>query len=100
MGFRKHPIKQRVLIALLERNGFQFKRQSGTSHRRYEGVVDGKTRRVDVDMAHDEFSPKHDPLPLIVASQLGLGTGTDAWKRFYAGHPDTARQHGLPYKPW
>ena len=52
-----------------------------------------------MDQAIDEFHPhSHSPLYYIVTSQLGFGPG--GWKRFYAGHLDTAKQHGLKYCKW
>ena len=40
-------MKVREVIRILEDNGFRFVRQTG-SHRRYEGVVNGRTYRVTV----------------------------------------------------
>lgn len=102
MGFRKHPLSRRMLIELLEHNGFvkeQREHKRKGSHVRYVGFVDGKRRAVDVDQAIDDFRPEsHSVLFYIVTTQVGFGPG--GWKRFYAGHPNTAKQHGLTYKKW
>ena len=106
MGFRKHPLSRKALVALLEHNGFaekQSEHKRKGSHVAYvrDQPLDDKPRRVDVDTAIDEFGTgSYSVLWYIVTSQLGFGQGTAAWKRFYAGHPDTAKQHGLTYRKW
>ncbi len=40
-------MRVRDVVRVLEKNGFRFVRQSG-SHRRYEGMVDGRVQRVTV----------------------------------------------------
>lgn len=100
---RKVTLSRRELIALLEHNGFVARGRRSTSHVRYEGVVDGRTRFVDVDETIDEFAPKsHAVLYYIVNSQLGFSQhGMKAgWERFYAGEPRLARRAQLPYRNW
>ena len=102
----KVVLSRRELIALLVHNGFtELPPRSGTSHRRYRGIVDGQTRFVDVDDSIDEFSPKsHGVLFYIVSSQLRLmdsaRNANTAWERFYAGEPSIARKAQVAYRKW
>lgn len=103
---RKLTLKRRELIALLEHNGFTVSAHGPTSHIRYTGVIDGKTRFVTVDESIDEFVPdSHTVLFYIVSTQLGFfGSGGGAakvgWTRFYAGEPGIARKAQVPYHKW
>ena len=46
-------MKVREVIRILEDNGFRLVRQTG-SHRRFEGIVGGRTRRVTVAGNHGD----------------------------------------------
>lgn len=46
--------KVRKVVAILREHGFQLERQKGTSHRQYEGFVDGKRRTVTISQADGE----------------------------------------------
>ena len=50
-------MKVREVIRILERNGFQFARQSG-SHRHFRGIVNRKTRMVTVPGTDGDDIPK------------------------------------------
>ena len=50
-------MKVREVIRILERNGLEFTRQSG-SHRRFKGIVKGRTRLVTVPGADGDDVPK------------------------------------------
>lgn len=101
---RKPPLTRRELIAVLEQNGFVATGRTGTSHVKYEGVVDGTRRTVTVDQSIDEFrAASHSVLYYIVSTQLGFfgsGSATDAWRRFYGGEPRLARRAQVPYRKW
>ena len=56
MDSKTQSVKVREVIRILEGNGFRQVRQSG-SHRRFEGIVGGRTRRVTVaGHSSDDFS--------------------------------------------
>ena len=50
-------MKVREVIRTLERNGLEFTRQSG-SHRRFKGIVKGRTRMVTVPGTDGDDVPK------------------------------------------
>ena len=50
-------MKVREVIRILERNDFEVARQSG-SHRRFKGIVKGRTRMVTVPGADRDDVPK------------------------------------------
>ena len=50
-------MKVREVIRILERNGFEVARQSG-SHRRFKGSVNGRTRMVTVPGTDGDDIPK------------------------------------------
>lgn len=91
---RKPPLTRRELIAVLEHNGFVATGRTGTSHVKYEGVVDGVRRTVTVDESVDVYtSDSHSILYYIVSTQLGFyrsGSAKGAWRRFYGGEPRLA----------
>ena len=100
-------LSRRELVALSEHNGFTpGGRRSGTSHVRYQGVVDGRRRFVDVDQTIDEYHPRsHGVLYYIVSSQLrffgeDIGPAEAGWRRFYGGEPGQARRAQVPYRKW
>jgi hypothetical protein len=102
---KKYPLKRRDLIRLLEANGFRRERQHG-DHWRYEGVLDGRTRKVDVDYGISDFFPDtHRPLGGIL-SQLGFLDDDRpiphkiAWERLYAGSRETAKSAQVAFRPW
>jgi predicted RNA binding protein YcfA (HicA-like mRNA interferase family) len=55
-------VKYRTFVAILEEHGFKEIRHGATSHRQYEGIVDGKRMMVTVsgkdgdDIRHDNLS--------------------------------------------
>lgn len=102
---QRFPLKRREVEALFLANGFVFVRQHG-SHRRYQGVIDGVTRYVEIDQGIGEFpSQRHRVLGHILA-QLGFFDDDRAvppnvgWDRFYSGERDIARRSQLPYRAW
>ena len=50
-------MKVREVVRILERNGFEIARQNG-SHRRFKGIVNGRTRMVTVPGADGDDVPK------------------------------------------
>ncbi len=93
MGGKLPPLTLREVIAVLEHNGFIRLPLKATSHRRYRGMIGGKTVLCDVDAGHQEFIPKNrTAFYYLVTSQLGIALST-----FYAGHPSTARRAQLKY---
>lgn len=102
---KKYPLKRRDLIRLLEGNGFSFLRQHG-DHWRYQGQIDGKNRKVDIDYGIDDFFPDvHRPLGGVL-SQLGFLDDdrpmphTIAWERLYADSRETARSAQITHRTW
>jgi predicted RNA binding protein YcfA (HicA-like mRNA interferase family) len=53
-------VKYRDIIAILEKYGFEPARHGATSHRQYEGIVDGKRMMVTVSGRDgDDIKPEN-----------------------------------------
>ena len=103
---RKVTLKRRELIALLEHNGFISLGRGPTSHVRYRGVIDGKTRLVSIDEAINDNGPgSHTVLYYIVSTQHQFfgpdsGAAKAGWTRFFGGEPGVALRAQVPYRKW
>jgi predicted RNA binding protein YcfA (HicA-like mRNA interferase family) len=64
-------MKYRDLIVILRQNGFELTRHKGTSHRRYRGIVDGKTMLVTIAF-HRESDDVLPETPASIIRQSGL----------------------------
>ncbi|MEX2246617.1 MAG: hypothetical protein WEC75_08010 [Dehalococcoidia bacterium] len=92
-------------MELLTANGFVYDHSTG-GHDIYKGAANGRNRSVTVDQQADDFSPRSHELLFYIASQLGfIGEGSrisqqEGWRRFYGGHPGTARRAQVPHRKW
>ena len=64
-------MKYRDLVAILRQNGFELARHKGTSHRRYRGIVNGKTMLVTIAFHRESDEVLRETLASIIR-QSGL----------------------------
>lgn len=64
-------MKFRDFIRIIEKHGFVLHRQSGTSHRVYRGMIDGKTHFVTVACTRESDDIKQGTLSSMIR-QSGL----------------------------
>ena len=77
------PLTPKEVVDILKARGFSLKAQEG-SHAQYEGLIDGRTRKVTVDMAEKDFGKD---LIQSMIRQSGLDRN-----KFYCSSPKTSKK--------
>jgi hypothetical protein len=92
---RKVVLTRREVLDCRKAFGAVERPRGSTSHRRFECLIHGQKRLVDIDESIDEFGPdSYSALWFIVLKQLQV-----TWEAFYAADRGVARRAGIPHRP-